>query len=162
MCSHLGAILASDKDLLGLKVIFRVVAALELDLAKQVGCRAGLGDIDPAGSDTGLSWMTSALGCHAPLRQPLQGHLLSAAKILHQGRLYMEWQERWGTWLPLMSLTLQVQIRPGCIDPSLQEQGGDWVGSCGVDPAEMVLMSTGKVRLHRRLQGAAAGQFAPA
>ena len=55
MGSHLGAILATDKDLLGLKVILRVVAALELDLAKQMGCRAGLSDINPAGSDKGIA-----------------------------------------------------------------------------------------------------------
>ena len=61
MCSHLGTILASDKDLLGLKVVLRVVAALELDLAEQMGCRAGFCDINPAGSGTGLSSATSNL-----------------------------------------------------------------------------------------------------
>ena len=33
---------------------------------------------------------------------------------------------------------------------TLQTQGGDWVISCGDDPAEMVLMSAGRLRLHRQ------------
>lgn len=73
VCTNLGAILAGDKDLLGVKVILGVVAALELDLTEQMGCRAGLSDVNPAGSGMGLSSVTSAVGYHAPYGPPHRG-----------------------------------------------------------------------------------------
>lgn len=56
----------------------------------------------------------------------------------------MKWQKRWGTCLGLVTLTLQMQIRPDKGNPGLQKQGGDWVKFCGIVPAETVLISAGR------------------